>query len=201
MAVIVKMTVSSDQDRWVNHIGSTLKAHRSGRFTVEELSKLSNVSVGLISQIERGIGNPSFATLLRLADALDIAMADLFISQDSSAHRMLVRRDERLRMEFSADGVMQEMLVPDTFRKIGAIQMTIPPGFRGEEAPHSHAGEEVVLLVSGSLEATVGGQEFTMHEGDSLSYDSTKSHWWSNICEEPAVLLAISTPPSLGSVH
>lgn len=195
------MKTNSDQDRWINHIGATIKAQRSGRLTVEDLSKLSNVSVGLISQIERGIGNPSFATLLRLADALGFAMGDLFIPQDSVTHRMLVRQDERKRMDFSSDGVMQEMLVPDTFRKIGAIQMTIPAGFRGEETPHSHDGEEVVLLMSGSLQATVGGQEFSLQEGDTLSYDSIKMHWWTNTTDEPAVLLAISTPPSLSSVH
>jgi quercetin dioxygenase-like cupin family protein len=191
----------ANRDYWVDHLGATLKARRSGRFTVEELSARSGVSAGLISQIERGIGNPSFATLLRLANALDVPMADMFLGQSSHENKVLVRRDERLRMELPSDGIVQEMLVPNTDRKLGVLQMTIPPGFRGEDVPHSHPGEEVVLLVAGRLRATVGGQSFDLSEGDTLSYDAATPHWWTNESKKPAVILAISTPPSLGRVH
>jgi quercetin dioxygenase-like cupin family protein len=190
-----------NRDYWVNHLGATLKARRTGRFTVEDLSTKSGVSAGLISQIERGIGNPSFATLLRLAHALDLPMADLFLGSNSHENKVLVRRADRLRMELPGDGIVQEMLVPNTDRKLGVLQMTIPPGFRGEDVPHSHPGEEVVLLVSGSLRATVGGQSFDLAEGDTMSYDAATPHWWSNTTRKPAVILAISTPPSLGRVH
>lgn len=193
--------VDADRDHWVNHLGATLRTRRSGRFTVEELSSRSGVSAGLISQIERGIGNPSFATLLRLANALDVPMADMFTGPSSHENKVLVRRAERLRMELPSDGIVQEMLVPNTDRKLGVLQMTIPPGFRGEDVPHSHPGEEVVLLLSGSLRATVGGQSFQLAEGDTLSYDAATPHWWTNATKKPAVILAISTPPSLGRVH
>lgn len=193
--------VDAHRDQWVNHLGATLRARRSGRFTVEELSARSGVSAGLISQIERGIGNPSFATLLRLANALDVPMAEMFTGPASTENKILVRRNERLRMELPSDGISQEMLVPNTDRKLGVLQMTIPPGFRGEDVPHSHPGEEVVLLVSGSLQASVGGQTFDLREGDTLSYDASTPHWWTNQTKKPAVILAISTPPSLGRVH
>ncbi|MGV9295653.1 MULTISPECIES: helix-turn-helix domain-containing protein [Amycolatopsis] len=190
-----------NRDYWVNHLGATLRARRSGRFTVEELSARSGVSAGLISQIERGIGNPSFATLLRLANALEVPMADMFLGQQSHETKVLVRREERLRMELPGDGIVQEMLVPNTDRKLGVLEMTIPSGFRGEDVPHSHPGEEVVVVLSGTLRATIGGQAFVLNEGDTMSYDSSTPHWWSNEHEEPAVILAISTPPSLGRVH
>ncbi|HEX6873504.1 MAG TPA: XRE family transcriptional regulator [Micromonosporaceae bacterium] len=190
-----------DRDYWVNHLGATLKARRSGRYTVEDLAARSGVSAGLISQIERGIGNPSFATLLRLAHALDIPLAELFLGANAPENRILVRRSERLRMELPAEGIVQEQLVPNNDRKLGVVQMTIPPGFRGEDVPHSHPGEEVVLLVSGTLLATIGGQVFELGEGDTLTYDAATPHWWTNKTSKPAVILAISTPPSLGRAH
>ena len=188
-------------DYSVVHLGATLKARRLGRFTVEELSARSGVSAGLISQIERGIGNPSFVTLVRLAHALDVPLAELFVGAREQENRILVRRTERLRMELPAEGIVQELLVPNVDRKLAMIQMSIPAGFRGEEIPHSHAGEEVVLLVTGSLRATVGDQSFELEEGDTLSYDASIPHWWSNLTDTSAVILAVSTPPSLGKAH
>lgn len=190
----------ADRDYWISHLGSTLRARRQGRFTVEELSARSEVSSGLISQIERGIGNPSFGTLLRLAHALEIPLAELFLQTQPPENHLVVRRDQRLRMELPQQGVVQELLVPNTDRKLALVEMTIPPGFHTDEYD-AHTGEEVVLLVSGVLKAHVGERDYVLNEGDSLSYDASTPHTWSNESDKPAVILAASTPPSLGRAH
>src|SRR5260221_5559880 len=128
-------------------------------------------------------------------------MAELFLGAKMPENRILVRKHERLRMELPADGITQELLVPTTDRKLGVVQMSIPPGFRGEDVPHSHPGEEVVLLLSGSLKTVVGGQTFELDEGDTLTYDASTPHWWSNESDASAVILAGSTPPSMRTVH
>jgi len=190
----------ADRDYWVSHLGSTLRARRQGRFTVEELSARSEVSAGLISQIERGIGNPSFGTLLRLAHALEIPLAELFLQSQTPENHVVVRRDQRLRMELPEQGIIQELLVPNTDRKLALVEMTIPVGFAAEEFV-SHAGEEVVLLVSGALRAHVGDRTYVLEAGDSLSYDASTPHSWTNESDQPAIILAASTPPSLGRAH
>jgi transcriptional regulator with XRE-family HTH domain len=47
-------------------------------FTQDKLAEATNVSVDFISLIEMGQRAPSFDTLERLADALDLIIADLF---------------------------------------------------------------------------------------------------------------------------
>src|SRR5690349_6777269 len=175
-----------------------LKEPRAGRFTVEELADRAGVSAGLISQIERGIGNPSFATLLRLANSLGVPLASMFTDPSETQNHMLVRRADRRRIEIPSQGIVMELIVPDADRKLGVINMTIPAHFDGAEVPHSHEGEECVVVQTGTLVASVGGQEFTLGEGDSLTYDATLPHWWSNLTDTAAVMVAISTPPSLG---
>ena len=156
---------------------------------------------GLISQIERGIGNPSFATLLRLANSLDLPLASMFADPDPGNEQMLVRRADRRRIEIPSQGIMMELIVPDAERKLGVVNMTIPARFDGSSVPHSHEGEEVVLINAGRLVATVAGRDFELEAGDSLSYDASLPHWWSNRTDSAAVMLAISTPPSLGRAH
>jgi transcriptional regulator with XRE-family HTH domain len=53
-------------------IGSKLREWRlaAGR-TLSDIAEASSLSIGYISQIERGMANPSLETLKRLADELD----------------------------------------------------------------------------------------------------------------------------------
>ena len=44
----------------------------------EQLAESADISVDFVSLIERGINAPSFHTLEKLAEALDVAVADLF---------------------------------------------------------------------------------------------------------------------------
>lgn len=188
-------------NEWIAHLGATLKENRVGRFTVEQLAEHAGVSAGLISQIERGIGNPAFATLNRLAHSLDLPLSKLFSGPIEVDEHMLVRRADRRRIEIPSQGIVMELIVPDADRKLGAMVMTIPAHFDGSQVPHSHKGEECVVVQSGLLTATIAGQTFDLGPGDSLTYDSALTHWWSNGTDSAAVMLAISTPPSFGRAH
>lgn len=191
----------TDREFWVAHLGSRLKAHRVGKYTVEELSGRSGVSPGLISQIERGIGNPSFATLLRLASSLDLPLSSMFTEPTENSDQMLVRRTDRRRIEIPSQGIIQEQLVPPSETRLGVVLMTIPRHFDGSSVPHVHDGVETVILQSGQLTATVNDRQFQLESGDSLTYDSSLPHWWSNDTDVAAAMLAISTPPSMGRAH
>lgn len=50
--------------------------------TQEQFAEAADISVDFVSNIERGISAPSFETLERLAEALGVAVADLFIFDD-----------------------------------------------------------------------------------------------------------------------
>jgi transcriptional regulator with XRE-family HTH domain len=50
--------------------------------TQEQFAEVADISVDFVSNIERGVSAPSFETLERLAEALGVAVADLFIFDD-----------------------------------------------------------------------------------------------------------------------
>src|ERR1700735_253953 len=66
----------------VQRLGRLIRLARGERDSLDALAARSGVSAGLLSQIERGIGNPSFQTLLRVAHALDIPVAALLAGGD-----------------------------------------------------------------------------------------------------------------------
>ena len=60
-------------------LGEKLKIIRlENRMTLEQLSKISNVSKSQLSQIERGFSNPTVTKLQNIVKALKISFSDLF---------------------------------------------------------------------------------------------------------------------------
>ena len=75
-------------------IGGKLKQLRTEKkLSIAELSKLSDVSTGLISQIERDLVVPSVTSLWRLAQALDTNI-NYFFHEEPQEEQMIIRKGE-----------------------------------------------------------------------------------------------------------
>jgi transcriptional regulator with XRE-family HTH domain len=184
---------------YVADIGQRLREARNGRFTVKELAAAAGVSAGLISEVERGQGNPSFRTLYRISQALGIRVGDLLAEGGQKVHKAahLVKRHERKLLQLGEHGLAWQLLTPNLQGRLEVLKTSVPPGFTNEEAPFSHNGEECVYLLSGeTLQITVDNERFTLEEGDAITYDSGKFHWYHNPTRTNAVVLGVVTPPS-----
>jgi len=164
------------------------------KMSLEELSDRTGLSVGLLSQLERGIGNPSFLTLMKIADALHSQISHFFF--DDSESRRVVRKDQRKRMDFPQPGITIELLTTDASRHLQALSVRYEVGLRTEEGPFRHEGEEVVCLVRGTLELHIGDEVFVLNEGDSVTFDSAVPHWYYNPGPEVAEIFSAMTPPA-----
>ena len=182
-------------------IGAILRASRGSRYSIEDLAKLSGVSAGRISQLERGLANPSFATLWKLAKALDLPFG-AFFSEATPRDREradvahVVREHERKRISLPNVGLFYELLTPNVQGKIEVFRYQLPPRFDNSKAPLRHEGEEVVHVLSGSIVVSVAGEEYELHEGDSITYVADQPHYNKNMTTQIAVAIAAVAPPS-----
>lgn len=86
-------------------IGNRIRELRQSRkMTVRDLASHAGVSTGLVSQVERGLTDPSLETLRRLSSALGLPLFDLF-RQDDPDDAALVRRDRRILVRSPQGGV------------------------------------------------------------------------------------------------
>lgn len=178
-------------------LGSAIRDARRGRYTLQQLAEESGVSLGLISQLERGIGNPSFRTLQRLAGALDLRIGDLAEAASGDGKEpMIVRHHERARLQVSAEAPIYELLTPNLKGHLEVLETTLPPGFSNRQQKFQHIGEECVVVQSGIVEVGVGDLVDTLAAGDAITYDSSIPHWWENNSSDPARVLGVVTPPS-----
>jgi transcriptional regulator with XRE-family HTH domain len=206
--------VPEDQVRSIR-LGDVILSRRKGRFTVDELSEKAGVSSGLISQIERGKGNPSFKTMQRLAAALELPLGALFQDDampssgpvgDSSdglypqsppgEQQMVVRKDARKKLLFPKESMAWELLTPDLNRSLEMLRAIVPADYDTREVPFVHDGEECVHIIRGKVEVHIGEQVFALDAGDSITYDATVPHWWRNRGGTEAEVISACTPPS-----
>ena len=190
-------TRPADSDT-AHRLGAAIREARSNRYTLQELAAEARVSSGLISQLERGIGNPSFKTLQRIADALDLRIGDLIegASPPPESEAMIVRRDSRARLQITATSPVYELLTPNLKGRLEVLETTLPPGFSNRSEPFKHVGEECVVVVIGEVDVGVGDLVDHLSIGDAITYDSSIPHWWENNTDTPSRVLGVVTPPS-----
>jgi transcriptional regulator with XRE-family HTH domain len=172
------------------------------RLTLEEVATRSGCSLGSLSQIERGLGNPSFGTLVRISHALRVSVGRLVeLDQDGKdVVSPVVRRQDRRRFNphnsVPGDGTVYELLTPDFDRALEVIYLHVPPGTSTEATPFAHEGEEAGYILKGTHEVNVDGTLHILRAGDSISYASTRPHWYRNPGKQTVQAIWIITPPT-----
>ena len=174
-------------------LGARLRARRKalGK-TMQQVADEAALTIGFISQIERGISTPSLASLYNVAKALD-ASVDMFVSQSPARARSVVTHAGK-RPTFRVDGTARyyeflERGFPDA--KLNACLSHVPPGHASEMM--SHEGEDFVYLVSGEMLYEVDGVAYALKGGDTLHFDSRKPHRGANTGTTTAIELWVGT--------
>ena len=178
-------------------LGQVLRRERRGRFTLEALAARTGLSVSLISQIERGRGNPSLVTLIKLAHGLGVPI-EQFWQGPPGKRQILVTKRDRARLELPTEGregLVYELLTPDLDRRIAMTRAQIPSGWDNEQEPYSRPGEHCIHLFDGELDASIGGELFHLRSGDTITFDSGLPHWYRNRSSKPAQIITAMTPP------
>lgn len=168
---------------------------RAGRrrlgLSVQQLAERAGLSLGLVSQLERGLGNPSLQTLHRLADAMGMPVSQLV--EPGLDEVSIVRADARHRLPV-AEGpeeqqVVRELLTPAGSTALQVIRSTLPVGFSNEAQPFRHLGSESITVEHGRLLLVHDGHRLVLEHGDSATYGCSRPHWWANDWHEPTIVL------------
>jgi transcriptional regulator with XRE-family HTH domain len=177
-------------------LGRAVRSRREERgLSLKQLATAAEVSESFISQIERGVANPSVASLRRIAGALQTSVGALF---DGEARRgRLVRVTDRRQLMHPRRKWSDFMLTPEGAQRLQVILSVIEPGEGSGEEPYTHdSDEECVVVLKGSLEIGVADEIYTLQEGDTLTFESRLPHWNRNVGDHKAEVLWVTTPPS-----
>lgn len=192
----IKSADDKSADLW---LGQQLRVLRRGRgLSLVELAKRTGLSIGNLSQIERGVSAPSVRSLKKLGEALQISVGDLFQETDLppvGEINYIVRRKTRPLLKLGATGVQKELLTPTTPGALQMLLVTITPGGSSGPDHYTHRGEESGLVLSGALELWIEDERFILDEGDTFRFKSTQPHRFANAGAKIATVLWVTTPP------
>ncbi|MDF1586822.1 helix-turn-helix domain-containing protein [Marinimicrococcus flavescens] len=171
-----------DTDRADEALGQRIRHLRKARgLSLKEVAGKAGFSIGLISQIERGISSPSVKVLTRIANALQVNVGSLF--DDGADHDevegngIVVRRKDRRAVRFRGTGISKELLTPQAAdSELDIFMMQIEPdGTSGDES-YMHDGVEAGIVLEGAIWLTVDGEELHLREGDGFRFASQRPH-------------------------
>lgn len=182
-------------------LGQHLRELRKDQqLSLAKLSERSDVSVSMLSHIERGQTMPSLRTLNRICQALNTEMSAIFPTKDQAHEHEsaeIVRASERSELEFKSFGLTKELLSPKRSKSLEFFMVTLEPG--GGSGPELlvRQGEKAGLVVEGELNLFIGDKQYRLSEGDSFQFNSAKPHRILNDTEKPIKLLWIIRPDSI----
>lgn len=153
---------------------------RQNGFSLDELSRRSGVSKGMLVEIEKGTANPSIATLCRAAAALGVSIAD-FVGVASSVPVRIVPPEDASTLWRGPSGGSATLLVgtngPD---EIELWRWSMFPGEVFESTGHSPGTLELLNVELGELTFRLDDAEQVVHAGSSVLARTESPHAYLN---------------------
>jgi transcriptional regulator with XRE-family HTH domain len=189
-------------------LGARIREERQRRgIGVRELSRQTDCSASLISQIELGKIAPSVSTLYALTNSLGVSMDSLFVtngarpdepaarpepsrspaSEPSPAEKGIVQRHHNRPHITLQHGVRWERLNPlsESGAEFLEVSYAAGGGYVSDDQAVRHNGREYGLVLEGALSVQIGFETYVLEPGDSVVFDSTIPHRYWNSGDAP----------------
>jgi len=163
--------------------------------TISQLADAAKVPSGLISQVERGLTDPSLATLRQIARVLSVPLFDLFEPTPHESPVTVIRCGEESTIT-SPNGDTEYARKSIPHGQVELLRGRLRPGGVSHAEPWTHPAEECVIVISGALLVEVDGAAYRLAEGDRCYFDSRLPHRLVNETERSTEFLVAVAPPS-----
>nr|WP_255592386.1 XRE family transcriptional regulator [Bordetella sp. BOR01] len=189
------MSPASVIDFW---LGQQLRQLRKQHdLPLVQVAKACGISVGLLSQVERGLSSPSVKVLGLLAHQFGVSVDSLLRGAGqgySESAGRVARAGSHRRVDLADKGIRKEMYTPPAGRSLDLCRARIEPGgSTGDDLFSTNMGEQVGLVLRGTLELWIEDRVLLLHAGDSFCYTSRTPRRWRNPGSEiTEVIWAIS---------
>lgn len=182
-------------------IARRIRRHRKQlQWTLDDLSTVTGLSKGHLSQIENGEKIPPIGTMTKIAFGLGTSIGTLINGeavQSYSSRIAIGKKDQRMPIvhtEASPKSLYESFgfLKPDRIMDTYVVTM-------GPEYPPKamiHVGQEFVYTLEGIQEFYYDGRTYTLNPGDAVYFESDRPHMGRSLSKEPATVLVVYCNPS-----
>ena len=164
----------------------TLRLRRS--MGLVQLAEHTGFSPAMLSRLENGRLIPTLPTLTRIALVFGVGL-DYFFTDPRKRHVVAIsRRDERKIFpsdpkSTSTSWSFESLDFRANERKLNGFLAHFHPLPEETITPHFHPGVELLYLIEGKLEMTIGVETFQLSAGDSIYFDSLQKHAYRSLAD------------------
>lgn len=178
----------------IQGIGARIRFLRRQRdMTLDQLSGLSNLTKSYVSKVERGLSVPSISTAMKIADSFNITVSQLLGEDEYDDAVSIVRKNERRSFmgAGSSSGYDYELIAaPKKFKSMEPFIVRPPLEFQDKHV-FEHAGEELIFVLSGSVEIELSGKLVRLDSGDTIYFDAYLPHRTRSVGNQQASVLIV----------
>ncbi len=177
-----------------SQLSQRIKNLRSERgWSLERLSAACGVSRSMLSQIERGLANPTLGVTLRIAEAFELSIGE-FVEhgpkRGSTIH--VVRGNDPAHTFRSDEQVTLRTLSPLHLEKDTEFyELVLGEGAALISAPHFPRTREFLTVVQGKVRIVSAKDTSELTKGDSATYPADVAHQIENIGRGQATIFLV----------
>lgn len=168
--------------------------------TLSDVAARTGLSVGHLSQVERGLSTPTIRQLQQIAGTMGVTIGWFFQATENAdpslEEDIIVRAPRRRRMALPKAGIVDELLVPHLNGALELLLCTLQPGATSGPDAYAHDGEEAGLVLAGEMDLWVEDRHFRLQAGDSFAFASTRPHRYRAAGDSALKVVWAITPPS-----
>ena len=179
----------------VEQVAANLRRLRTAAgLSLTALAERSGVAKGTVSELERGLGNPTIETLFALGYALEVTLADL-VADAGAPDAQVVRAVNR---PFIVGKPLDARLLHRSQERhlvLEVYELLIHPTAAHHAQPHRPGVKEHVYVIEGAASVGPEVSPFDLAAGDYALYCADVPHRYASTTGA-RVLLAMSIPPA-----
>lgn len=174
------------------------EVRQKAKLTLNDLASKTGLTASYISQVERGLIDPSISSLRRISAALEVPLY-VFLTDEMEQQHVLVRANERIKLNLPQSNITYEFITPGISEtkirsKMEIIYLRLKAKSWSSDKPFIHEADECIFLIDGKLNVELGTEVYTLNEGDSIYIQENIPHRFYNAGDKTAIFISVMCP-------
>ena len=159
--------------------------------SVEEIAQKCSVSADDYTKWESGSSDIPMSFLFTVAQTFGIDTSELLTGETARAQAFFVtRKGKGISVERRKAYKYQALGSGFVGNRAEVFEVTVEPN-DNPITLNSHQGQEFNLVLQGSMQLHIAGNDLVLNEGDSIYFDASKHHGMKALGGEKVIFLAV----------
>ena len=184
----------------LKNLGSRIRTLRKTKgMTLVEIAEKTGVAQATLSRIETGTMVGTIESHEKIAEVLGVGLSELYTGVDRRYDEIshLTQEAERKVSHHGKNAQVELLTSESSKKKITPLLMTLQPSSKTASEQNERGVEKFLYLLEGELDIEVDKETYSLKTGETLYFDASLSHHYSNTTKKPTRLLITVSPSKI----